>query len=94
MHVICMHTPHCCDRGVLGASLWAPQKDIHLLLQVTSDSGHPNLLTAKTGDHLWRLVRKGVAPAFNPQNIRSASRVAQVSAGPKAFSCSSILKGV
>lgn len=39
-------------------------------LQMTSDSGHPNLLTAKTGDPLWRLVRKGVAPAFNPQNIR------------------------
>ena len=39
-------------------------------LQMTSDSGQPNLLTAKTGDPLWRLVRKGVAPAFNPQNIR------------------------
>lgn len=43
------------------------------MMQLTSDSGHPNLLTAKTGDPLWRLVRKGVAPAFNPQNIRSES---------------------
>ena len=49
---------------------------------MTSDSGHPNLLTAKTGDHLWRLVRKGVAPAFNPQNIRSVNCPAEASALP------------
>ena len=38
--------------------------------QLTSNVGEPNLLTAKTGDQYWRLVRKGVAAAFNPQNIR------------------------
>lgn len=39
-------------------------------LQLTSNVGEPNLLTAKTGDQYWRLVRKGVAAAFNPQNMR------------------------
>ena len=38
--------------------------------QVLSDSGSPSLLTDKTGSELWRIVRKGIAPAFNPQNIR------------------------
>ncbi len=41
-------------------------------VQVTSGRGEASLLTAKTGSELWRLVRKGVAPAFNPQNIRWA----------------------
>ena len=53
---------------------------ILLLAQMTSDSGHSNLLTDKTGSDLWRLVRKGVAPAFNPQNIRSVSCSAEASA--------------
>ena len=43
---------------------------ICFLGQVLSDSGSPSLLTDKTGSELWRLVRKGIAPAFNPQNIR------------------------
>ena len=58
-----------------------------LHLQLTSDSGHPNLFTAKTGDPQWRLVRKGVAPAFNPQNIRFVSHAqptAQFSGLPAA----------
>lgn len=42
------------------------------IVKVTSYVGEPNMLSAKTGDPLWRLVRKGVAPAFNPQNIRSS----------------------
>ena len=47
---------------------------------MTSGSGHSNMLTDKTGSDLWRLVRKGVAPAFNPQNIRSVSCAAGSSA--------------
>lgn len=35
-----------------------------------SDAGHPDLVTSYT-DESWRLVRKGVAPAFSPHNIRS-----------------------
>jgi cytochrome P450 len=42
--------------------------------QVTSPVGLPSMLSAKTGDPVWRLVRKGVAPAFNPQNIRQVHR--------------------
>lgn len=38
--------------------------------QMMSDTGHPDLVTAYT-DASWRLVRKGVAPAFSPHNIRS-----------------------
>ena len=68
-------------RTCLQRHLSAIHRHAHLLhLQMTSGSGHPNLLTAKTGDHLWRLVRKGVAPAFNPQNIRSVSCPAEASA--------------
>ncbi len=44
--------------------------DSNIVEQVTSNAGEPNMLSAKTGDPYWRLVRKGVAPAFNPQNIR------------------------
>ncbi|EIE22263.1 cytochrome P450 [Coccomyxa subellipsoidea C-169] len=43
---------------------------LHDIDVVTSNAGEPNMLSAKTGDPYWRLVRKGVAPAFNPQNIR------------------------
>lgn len=40
-------------------------------LQMTSPGGrHPNLLGHHTHTGYWRLVRKGVAPAFNPRNIR------------------------
>ena len=35
-----------------------------------SDTGHPDLVSSST-DENWRLVRKGVAPAFSPHNIRS-----------------------
>ncbi len=33
--------------------------------------GKPNIFTSHTDDY-WRLVRKGVAPAFSPKNIRYA----------------------
>ena len=38
-------------------------------LQMMSATGHPDLVTGMT-DGWWRLVRKGVAPAFSPANIR------------------------
>ena len=45
------------------------------LLQMMSATGHPDLVTGMT-DGWWRLVRKGIAPAFSPANIRcSASRL-------------------
>ncbi|CAL8468775.1 g8316 [Coccomyxa elongata] len=47
---------------------------VHHIDVLTSNVGEPNLLTAKTGDQYWRLVRKGVAAAFNPQNIRQGFR--------------------
>ncbi|KAK9914782.1 hypothetical protein WJX75_000489 [Coccomyxa subellipsoidea] len=34
------------------------------------DRGHTSILTAQTSAHSWRLVRKGVMPAFSPNNIR------------------------
>ena len=52
-----------------------PKAPLELLMwfgQVLSDCGSPSLLTGKTGSELWRLVRKGIAPSFNPQNIRWA----------------------
>ncbi|KAK9915327.1 hypothetical protein WJX75_007673 [Coccomyxa subellipsoidea] len=64
---------------VFDRALYPPNADVidrpvdqmlHGLDVVTSNAGEPNLLSAKTGDPYWRLVRKGVAPAFNPQNIR------------------------
>ena len=39
-------------------------------MQMMSEKGHPDLVTSLT-DESWRLVRKGVAPAFSPHNIRS-----------------------
>lgn len=41
-------------------------------LQMFGDKGHPSILTAQTRSHSWRLVRKGVMPAFSPNNIRQA----------------------
>ena len=38
-------------------------------MQMMSATGHPDLVTGMT-DSWWRLVRKGVAPAFSPANIR------------------------
>jgi hypothetical protein len=44
-------------------------------LQMTSPDGRqPNLLGHLTHDGYWKLVRKGVAPAFSPKNIRSAGQ--------------------
>ena len=31
-----------------------------------------NMFSEKSGDPRWKLVRKGTAPAFAPQNMRSA----------------------
>ena len=31
-----------------------------------------NMFSEKSGDPMWKLVRKGTAPAFAPQNMRSA----------------------
>ena len=68
------HLHACCKRLFpTGFPCPFPAKAEMLHVQMTSDSGHSNLLTDKTGSDLWRLVRKGVAPAFNPQNIRSVS---------------------
>lgn len=39
--------------------------------QLTSPGGRqPNMLGHATNDGYWKLVRKGTAPAFNPQHIR------------------------
>ena len=38
--------------------------------QMMGASGHPDLVSGVT-DEWWRLVRKGVAVAFSPANIRS-----------------------
>jgi hypothetical protein len=47
------------------------------LMQLTSPDGRlPNLLGHQTHTGHWRLVRKGVAPAFNPKNIRWATCIA------------------
>ncbi|KAK9901112.1 hypothetical protein WJX75_006543 [Coccomyxa subellipsoidea] len=64
---------------IFGCALYPPNAHVmdrpvdqilHGLDVLTSNAGEPNLLSAKTGDPYWRLVRKGVAPAFNPQKIR------------------------
>lgn len=34
--------------------------------------GEMNVFNEKSGDPMWKLVRKGVAPAFAAQNLRSA----------------------
>ncbi len=31
-----------------------------------------NVFNEKSGNPMWKLVRKGTAPAFAPQNLRSA----------------------
>lgn len=39
--------------------------------QLTSRHGElPNLVTNSTNDDYWKAIRKGVAPAFSPTNIR------------------------
>jgi fatty acid synthase len=37
-----------------------------------SDPPQPCLISAATADPYWRVVRKGVAPAFNSANMRKA----------------------
>ena len=37
--------------------------------QLLHAGGMPNIFTSPTDDY-WRLIRKGVAPAFSPKNIR------------------------
>ena len=43
-----------------------------MALQMFSDKGHQSILTAPTASSGWKNVRKGVMPAFSPQNIRFA----------------------
>ncbi len=38
-------------------------------VQLLHAEGKPNIFTSHTDDY-WRLIRKGVAPAFSPKNIR------------------------
>lgn len=40
--------------------------------RLMSFTGHRTLFSADTDSPHWRLVRKGVAPAFSPTNIRRA----------------------
>lgn len=40
--------------------------------RLMSFTGHRTLFSADTDSRHWRLVRKGVAPAFSPANIRRA----------------------
>ena len=44
-----------------------------LALQLLGPAGIADLVTAQSdpGDWLWKTVRKGVAPAFAPQALRS-----------------------
>ena len=44
----------------------------HVMVQLNHAGGKPTIFTSPTDDH-WRLVRKAVAPAFNPKNIRQAN---------------------
>lgn len=39
-------------------------------VQMMSDKGIHSLLSAQTASAQWKLVRKGVMPAFSPNNIR------------------------
>ncbi|CAK0784537.1 hypothetical protein CVIRNUC_007741 [Coccomyxa viridis] len=54
----------------------------HVVDETTAHPPQENHLSAATSDPLWRAVRKGTAPAFSPQNMRSAypevARTAQV----------------
>lgn len=38
--------------------------------QGTSQPPQPSLLSAEAVDPFWKCVRRGVAPAFNPANLR------------------------
>ena len=46
----------------------------YVLLQMTSRHGElPSLVTNATTDVYWKAIRKGIAPAFSPANIRCAT---------------------
>ncbi len=53
-----------------------------LALQLMGPAGIADLVTAQSdpGDWLWKTVRKGVAPAFAPQALRSDSHLCIVAA--------------
>ena len=51
---------------------WPWSSEAPALAQMLSDSGHQSILTGPTASAGWKSVRKGVMPAFSPQNIRSA----------------------
>lgn len=50
---------------------WEPKALISnfLCLQLVSGKGQANLFSSYTNDE-YRLVRKGITPAFSPKNIR------------------------
>lgn len=60
------------------SSFWHLQRAVFyrtnnlMALQMFSDKGHQSILTAPTASSGWKNVRKGVMPAFSPQNIRFA----------------------
>ena len=60
-----IHPPLCC------LSCPLPQNLARMLsaMQLLHAKGKPTIFTSKSDAH-WKLVRKGVAPAFNPKNIR------------------------
>ena len=44
-------------------------------LQLVHAEGKPNIFTSKSDDY-WKLVRKGIMPAFSSNNIRWVHRIA------------------
>ena len=48
-------------------------------LQLVQAEGKPNIFTSKS-DEYWKLVRKGIMPAFSSNNIRWVHRTALHSA--------------
>ncbi len=64
--------PSVCTRFV---GIAVPTDVFHLVvvipaMQMFGDKGHKSILTGQTSSQSWRLVRKGVMPAFSPNNIR------------------------
>lgn len=57
-----MHSPHCQKAGRMVHGSW--------FMQMGSAQRLPGLFSASSHSPYWRLVRKGVAPAFNPKNLR------------------------
>ncbi len=62
--------------------LTSVQNNMLVALQLMGPAGIADLVTAQSdpGDWLWKTVRKGVAPAFAPQALRSDSHLCIVAA--------------